>query len=278
MEPQRIDRVLREARTRLPPGEAELLLAHVLGRPVGWLFAHGDDTLEAVRRGAFEALLARRLAGEPVAYLLGTRGFWRFDLEVTPDTLIPRPETERLVELALERLPGNAACRVLDLGTGSGAIALSIAFERPLAAVTATDASEPALDVARRNAARLGLRNVRFAHGDWYAAVDGEPYDAILSNPPYVAEGDPHLQQGDLRFEPLTALACGDDGLAAIRIIAEGAPSRLRAGGWLMIEHGFDQGAAVRGLLHAAGFADVATAQDLEHRDRVTLGRRPPGR
>ncbi|WP_182068348.1 peptide chain release factor N(5)-glutamine methyltransferase [Stenotrophomonas pavanii] len=257
--------------------EAELLLLHVLERPRSWLFAHATDPLAAADQAAFETLLARRMAGEPVAYLTGRRGFWTLDLEVDPATLIPRPETERLVELALERLPSDQSLQLADLGTGSGAIALALASERPQAQVLATDASPGALAVAARNAARHELRNVCFAEGghDWYAPLQGARFDLIASNPPYIASHDPHLDQGDLRFEPASALASGVDGLDDIRRIVDGGQAHLRPGGWLLIEHGWDQGAAIRALFDAAGFAEVQTAQDLEQRDRITLGRRP---
>lgn len=257
--------------------EAELLLLHVLERPRSWLFAHATDPLPATAQAAFEALLARRIAGEPVAYLTGRRGFWTLDLRVDAATLIPRPETELLVELALERLPPDRPLSVADLGTGSGAIALALASERPLAQVLATDASPGALAMAARNAAHHELRNVRFAEGgqDWYAPLRGARFALIASNPPYIASDDPHLQQGDLRFEPASALASGIDGLDDIRCIVAGAPEHLQPAGWLLIEHGWDQGAAIRTLFDAAGFADVQTQQDLEQRDRVTLGRRP---
>ena len=271
----RIDAILRDARTGLEPGDAEALLCHVLDRPRSWLYAHGDDELGEASAAAFDALLARRRGGMPVAYLTGRRGFWRFDLNVGPATLIPRPETELLVELALERMPSDRPLRVADLGTGTGAIALALAFERPGAEVIATDASDTALEVAAGNAVRLGVGNVTFRHGDWLAPLAGERFDLIASNPPYIAEGDPHLARGDLRFEPPTALASGVDGLDAIRVIAADAPAHLVPGGWLLVEHGFDQGPPVRALLEAAGFEAVATATDLEHRDRVTLGRRP---
>ncbi len=253
--------------------EAERLLAHALGVGPTWLYTHRDDVPAAERIAAFERLLDQRLAGEPVAYLLGHRGFWRFDLQVTPATLIPRPETERLVELALERLPENTNLRVVDLGTGTGAIALSIAHERPRAQIVATDASEDALAVAKANARALGLGNVEFRHGDWLTPLAGETFDLIASNPPYIADDDAHLQQGDLRFEPRSALAAGADGLDDIRLIVAASPDRLGPGGWLLLEHGWDQGEAVRALFEAHGFEAVETVQDWERRDRVTLGR-----
>ncbi|HFF3761636.1 peptide chain release factor N(5)-glutamine methyltransferase [Stenotrophomonas forensis] len=257
--------------------EAELLLLHVLERPRSWLFAHATDPLPAAELATFETLLARRVSGEPVAYLTGRRGFWTLDLEVDPATLIPRPETELLVELALDRLPLDRALQLADLGTGSGAIALALASERPQAQVLATDASPGALAVATRNAARHELHNVRFAAGgpEWYAPLQGARFDLIASNPPYIASDDPHLQQGDLRFEPATALASGVDGLDDIRRIVDGGQAHLVPGGWLLIEHGWDQGEAIRALFEAAGFAEVQTVQDLEQRDRITLGRRP---
>jgi release factor glutamine methyltransferase len=273
LRPSRVDELLREARRRLDPPEADLLLAHALDRSRTWLFGHGDAVVEPMQAERFHALVARREAGEPVAYLTGRRGFWRFDLAVSPDTLIPRPETERLVELALERLPDDTPLRIADLGTGSGALALALAYERPLARVIATDASRAALGVAGANAAALGLRNIEFRHGDWYAPLHGEAFDLIASNPPYIASDDPHLAHGDLRYEPVSALASGGDGLDAIRTLARSAPPHLRPGGWLMLEHGWSQGEAVRALLQTAGLVGVATAQDLEGRDRITLGR-----
>lgn len=270
----RVDDLLRRGRACLPDGEADLLLGHVLGRGPAWLFAHGDADVDAADAGRFEALLARRAAGEPVAYLVGHRGFWTLDLDVSPATLIPRPETERLVELALQCLP-RGACRVADLGTGSGAIALALAAERPQARVVATDASAAALEVARRNARKHGLARVDFRRGDWFGPLAGERFDLVASNPPYIAAADPHLTRGDLVHEPPAALASGADGLDDIRRIVADAPAHLHAGGWLLLEHGHDQGAAVRALLHAAGFVDVRTEPDLEARDRVSLGRRP---
>ncbi|AXK72593.1 peptide chain release factor N(5)-glutamine methyltransferase [Lysobacter sp. TY2-98] len=270
----RIDALLREARARLPDGEAEILLAHALGHSPAWLYAHGDDEIDVHAREGFRELVDRRIAGEPVAYLVGRRGFWTLDLDVTPATLIPRPETERLVELAMKRIPSGDA-RVADLGTGSGAIALALATERPRAHVIATDTSADALAVARGNAKRLGLSRVDFREGSWYAPVADEHFDVIVSNPPYIAASDPHLAHGDLRHEPASALSSGADGLDAIRVIAAGATAHLVEGGWLLVEHGYDQGAAVRQVFTDAGLLDVATAQDLEHRDRVTLGRSP---
>ena len=271
-----VSQLLADARGRIDPGEATLLLLHVLERPRAWLYAHDDALPQPEEAARFQDLVTRRMQGEPVAYLTGSRGFWTLELAVTPDTLIPRPETELLVEQALERLEADGIVRVADLGTGSGAIALAVAAERPGARVVATDRSEAALAVARANAAANGLGGrVEFRTGDWFAPLAGERYDLVASNPPYIAEGDPHLEQGDLRHEPPTALSSGHDGLDAIRAIVAAAPGHLLPGGWLLLEHGFDQGPAVRALLAAAGLAEVATVADLEGRDRVSLGRAP---
>jgi release factor glutamine methyltransferase len=254
--------------------EAETLLAHVLGRDRTALFTHANATLDDAHAAQLETLLARRIAGEPVAYLTGTRGFWTFDLAVTPDTLIPRADTERLVELVLERLPLDAPRRVLDLGTGTGAIALAIAAERPLARVVAVDASARAAAVARHNAEALGLAaRVAVREGSWFAPVVGGRFDVIASNPPYIEDADPHLAEGDLRFEPRSALASGADGLDDLRLIVQAAPAHLTPFGWLLVEHGWRQGVAVRALFDAAGFNGIGTARDLEARERVTFGR-----
>ncbi len=277
MHEQSISESLAQARAVIDAGDANLLLLHVLKRPQAWLYAHGDAVVDADQAARFRELVARRASGEPVAYLLGYRGFWTLDLRVTPDTLIPRPETELLVEQALERLDPAADVRVADLGTGSGAIALAIATERPRARVVATDRSEAALAVAQGNAVAHGLAGrVAFRQGDWFAPLAGERFDLVASNPPYIADGDPHLARGDLRHEPASALSSGADGLDAIRLLVAVAPSHLESGGWLLLEHGFDQGPAVRALLDAAGFVEVATVQDLERRDRVSLGRTAP--
>jgi len=269
----RLDLALRTARAHIDPHEADLLLAHALGKPRSWLYAHADAPLPPPVAERFAALTARRERGEPVAYLTGRAGFYGLELAVTPDTLIPRPETELLVDLALERLPPYIPARVLDLGTGSGAIALALASARPQSAVTATDCSPAALAVARTNAGALGISNIAFRHSDWLTALEGEPFDLIVGNPPYIAANDPHLTRGDLRFEPPSALASGADGLDALRTIIAGAPRHLVPGGWLLLEHGHDQGRAVRALLLAAGFTQVTTARDLERRERVAVAR-----
>lgn len=251
--------------------DAELLLAHVLDRPRSHLHAWPERSLDSAQEQAFLTLLARRAAGEPMAYLLGSREFWSLRLAVTPDTLIPRPETELLVEAALALISGDATWRVADLGTGSGAIALALASERPACRIIATDRSAAALAVASANAEHLGLNNVEFREGNWFAPLTGEQFDVVVSNPPYVASGDPHLREGDVRFEPLGALAAGPDGLDAIRKIAYAAPLHLRRGGWLLMEHGYDQGEAVRQLLARYRYVHVETRRDAAGHPRVTL-------
>lgn len=255
--------------------EAALLLAHVLGVSDAWLVTHAGDGVDDARAADYRALIERRARGEPFAYIVGVRGFHALDLVVTHDVLIPRPETELLVDLALQRLPADHATTIADLGTGSGAVALAIARARPRTRIVATDASADALDVARGNARRLGLDNIGFGQGDWCAALGDARFDLVVSNPPYVAADDPHLGQGDLRFEPVAALVSGPDGLDAIRVIVRDAGQHLRDGGWLLLEHGFDQGAAVRDLLARHGFADVFTARDLGGHERVSGGVRP---
>ncbi len=269
--------LLTEAETRLqaasdsPRLDAEVLLAHALGRDRSHLRAHPEAVLDASQALVFADLVDARLRGEPIAYLTSKREFWSLELKVTPATLIPRPETELLVEEALLRIPAQADWEILDLGTGSGAIALAIAKERPLIHVTATDRSAEALSVARSNATALGLKNMEFIQGDWFEAVSARCFHLIASNPPYVAETDPHLKQGDLRFEPLSALASGPDGLEDLRRIVAGAPDYLYKDGALLLEHGLDQGAAVRGLLQTTGFVGARSVRDLSGHERVSL-------
>jgi len=260
----------------LAPIDAQVLLAHVLGVHRAWLIAHATDPLTPVDAETYFTLAKRRREGEPVAYLTGTREFWGLSLAVDRAVLIPRPETETLVECALRALPADRPVRVLDLGTGSGAIALAIAHERPRADVLAVDTSAAALVLARRNAERVKLAQVRWLQSDWYGELegDGAPFDVIASNPPYVADGDPHLAQGDVRFEPVSALRAGRDGLDALRAVIEGAPAWLVPGGTLVVEHGFDQAPAVRALMRDAGLADGGTFRDLAGIERVSIARK----
>ncbi len=251
--------------------DSELLLAHAIGRDRTYLYTWPEKQLSPSSQALFEELLERRALGEPVAYLIGTRDFWSFTLRVNPHVLIPRPETELLVETALSKL-GEGGQRVADLGTGSGAIALAIAHERPDCQVLATDFSAEALQLASANALQLGLKNVEFKQGSWYAALLDTPFNMIVSNPPYIAPDDPHLVQGDLRFEPATALSASDSGLADLYEIVSGAPERLADNGWLLLEHGFDQGAALRTVLLKYGFSQVQTLQDINGCDRLSLG------
>jgi release factor glutamine methyltransferase len=261
------------AASGLIPFEAKILLGHVLLRDRAWIAAHGDQPMTASDAKAFDALARRRRDGEPIAYLTGRREFYGLDLEVTPDVLIPRPETELLVELALVRIEANEHTQVLDLGSGSGAIALAIASERPHSAVLGVDVSAAAVALARRNASRLNVGNAAFIESDWFSAVPKKRYDAIIANPPYVAAGDEHMRQGDLRFEPPAALTAGADGLNAIRSIIAGAATYLSPEAWLLIEHGYDQADAVLAMLRDAQFSDVQSRRDLAGIPRTALGR-----
>lgn len=251
--------------------EVQMLLQHVLGVARAYLLAHPEQVLDGFQESVYCGLLQRRLAGEPLAYILGEREFFGLSFKVTPATLIPRPDTELLVELTLQHIPRHG--RVLDLGTGSGAIAVSIAHSRPDAEVTAVDASIAALEVAQENARRLNISNARFLCSDWFSALSNESFDLIVSNPPYIEDADAHLLQGDLRFEPRTALASGADGLDDIRHIVAGAKEHLNEGGWLLFEHGYDQAERGRELLGAAGFIEVFSASDLAGIERVSGGR-----
>lgn len=256
--------------------EAQLLMRHALGGVThAWLIAHEREPLAPQRAEAFAALLAQRLAGCPVAYLLGKREFFGLEFQVTPDVLIPRPDTELLVEAALQQIPVDAVWRVLDLGTGSGAIAIAIAVHRPRVQITAVDRSQTALAVAQANARRLRAGAVRFRHGHWFHALEGETFHLVVGNPPYIAQDDPHLGQGDLRFEPVQALASGVDGLDDIRAIVQAAPRHLVPGGWLLLEHGYDQAERVANLFRQAGFGEVSSLPDLAGILRVTQGRLP---
>lgn len=252
--------------------EANLLCQQVLNVNRAWLISHESDALEPNQQAGFEALLQRRLNGEPMAYILGSRDFYGLQLKTTPATLIPRPDTETLVEAALAKIPQNASLNILDLGTGTGAVALAIASQRPQTKVIAVDASLEALKVATENAQSLSLSNVRLIESNWFSGLASEKFDVIVSNPPYIAQDDEHLKQGDLRFEPLSALASGKDGLDDIRKIIQYAPEYLNPNGWLMLEHGYDQANAVAALLNARGFSKVAHAKDIAGTLRVTFG------
>lgn len=273
-----------EAALNLDPGSARIevqcLLQAVLQVNRAYLLTHPEQALDAGQYARYMALFERRLGGEPIAYLLGEREFYGLTFKVSPATLIPRPETELLVELALQRMPQHPSpasgrggiFRVLDMGTGSGAIALSIAHARPNVEVVAVDASAAALEVAQLNAQQLGLGNVRLLHSDWFSALQGERFDMIVSNPPYIGVNDEHLAQGDVRFEPRTALASGADGLDDIRRICASAHAHLDPKGWLLLEHGYDQATQVRSLLQQTGFAEVFSARDLAGIERVSGG------
>jgi release factor glutamine methyltransferase len=259
-----------QAALPLDPLENRILLCHALGLTRVGLITQSERVLTATETATLHGLIARRQQGEPIAYIVGRREFFGLDFAVSEAVLIPRPDTELLVELALERLVPHA--RVLDMGTGSGAIAVAIAHSCPGAQVTALDVSEAALDVARANAA-ANKANVRFLHSDWFTALEGEQFDLIASNPPYIADGDAHLAQGDLRFEPTGALTDRADGLSALRSITAGAGAHLVPQGWLLMEHGYDQAAQVRQLLLEHGYGDVQSWRDLAGIERVTGGR-----
>ena len=254
--------------------DAELLLAAALGKSRSYLHTWPEKIVSSEAALAFSQFLLRRRAGEPVAYILGQQGFWNLDLEVAPHTLIPRPDTELLVETALDLLPATPA-KVLDLGTGSGAIALALASERAAWQVTAVDRVLEAVALAERNRQRLQLENVNVLTSHWFSALADQRFDLIISNPPYIAAGDVHLAEGDVRFEPESALVAGADGLDDIREIIAASVQHLNAGGWLMLEHGYDQASAVRELLLAAGYAQVESRKDLGGHERITLGRLP---
>ncbi|WP_079200842.1 peptide chain release factor N(5)-glutamine methyltransferase [Pseudomonas sp. CC6-YY-74] len=255
-----------------PRLDVELLLAQALGKSRSYLHTWPEREIDAAPGARFAADLARRQAGEPVAHILGRQGFWSLELDVAAHTLIPRPDTELLVETALQLIPATPTA-VLDLGTGTGAIALALASERPAWQVSGVDRVPQAVALAERNRARLKLANARFSESHWFAALAGQRYQLIVSNPPYIAAGDQHLGEGDLRFEPSSALVAGVDGLDDIRLIIEQAPAYLEPSGWLLLEHGFDQAAAVRGLLAARGFSAVESRRDLGGHERISLGR-----
>lgn len=275
--PQTIAMALNDATqtTRTSRLEAEVLLAHTLNCSRSHLYTWPEQHLTGQQSQAFSSLMRRRLRGEPIAYITGTREFWSLALRVTPDTLIPRPETELMVERALEIIQDRPTARIADLGTGSGAIAAALASELPKCQIVATDSSVPALAVAKTNFTDLGLHHIQLYLGHWLAALPAtEIFDLILSNPPYVAEYDPHLQEDGLPWEPTSALVSGKDGLDDIRHLIKNAPQHLTSQGWLILEHGFDQGSAVRQLFSEAGYQAIITHHDLEQRERLTEGRR----
>lgn len=268
--------------------ESQLLLQHALKVNRAWLIAHENDDVAIDIQHEFNTLIQRRIGGEPIAYILGNREFYGLNLAVTPATLIPRPDTETLVEAALAKIPAletsktldSDLCRndelsILDLGTGSGAIALAIAKHRPHSHVFGVDASPAALEVAKKNASALQIPNVQFLPSNWFSALEGERFNVIVSNPPYIEEADIHLKQGDLRFEPLSALASGADGLDDIRRIIDDCLIHLRPQGWLMFEHGYNQAESVRELMAQAGLVNIETFHDLGGNDRVTIGKNP---
>ncbi|WP_122588226.1 peptide chain release factor N(5)-glutamine methyltransferase [Pseudomonas viridiflava] len=252
--------------------DAELLLAAALGKPRSFLHTWPERIVSTEAALAFAGYLQRRRTGEPVAYILGQQGFWKLDLEVAPHTLIPRPETEMLVEAALELVPAFAPAQVLDLGTGTGAIGLALANDRQQWKITAVDRVLEAVELAERNRQRLQLDNAEVLNSHWFSALEGRQFDLIISNPPYITETDPHLSMGDVRFEPGSALTSGPDGLDDLRTIISEAPAHLTPGGWLLLEHGYDQGPAVRELLIRHGFERIQTRRDLGEHERITFG------
>lgn len=267
---------LRQAAQRLthsdsPRRDAEILLAHVSGKARTFILAFGETVLKPDDLALLEALLIRREAGEPVAYLTGEREFWSLPLSVSPATLIPRPDTECLVEQALLRLPART-CRILEPGTGTGAIALALASERPDCAILACDRVPEAVALARHNAHKLGLNNVQVIQSDWFSAISQSDFDLVISNPPYIDARDRHLTLGDVRFEPHSALVAAEEGLADLRVLIDEARAYLKSGGWLLLEHGWTQGKAVRALFRQAGYEQVETYRDYGHNERLSIG------
>jgi len=253
--------------------EATILLAYTLKQSQTYLRTYPQEIINPIALQQFNELVARRIKGEPIAYITGHREFWSLDLLTNKDTLIPRPETELLIEIALKKIPCNKSLCIADLGTGSGAIALAIASERPDCTITATDVSENALIIAKKNAARLSINNINFLHGHWLEPLNNNKFDIIISNPPYIANNDPHLQQGDLRFEPLSALTSGHDGLDAIKNIIKEAQNNLLESGCLLLEHGYDQRDRVIALLKENKYNEITWHDDLQNQPRVVHGR-----
>lgn len=268
-----IANVLSQARNFIPYHDVRILLQSVLKVNHAYLIAHPEQSLIPTQIQTFQLLVTRRVSGEPIAYILGEREFYSLKFKVNPSVLIPRPETELLVDLALEKISSDIPCKVLDLGTGSGAIAITIAKLRLLANVTAVDSSVDAIAIAKKNAKYLNVSNVHVIKSDWFEGLAGERFDLVISNPPYVIFDDPHLSQGDLRFEPQLALAAGLDGMDCIRLIISSAASHLNVGGWLLIEHGYNQAKMSRQLLKKAGFSNIFSRSDLAGIMRVSCGR-----
>jgi len=271
-----ISQTMVRLRQQLPPEEAtreaELMLCRATGLTRTQLRTYPEKDVSDTQQKQLSAWVQRRSQGEPLAYILGDTEFYGLKLSVTPDTLIPRQDTELLVDAALELIPERAPWTVLDMGTGTGAIAIAIAHHRPIAQVTALDASKAALAIAQDNACALRLPSIRFIHSDWFSALGQQRFDMIVSNPPYIAQNDPHLQATSLPYEPISALTSGVDGLDDIRLLVQQAPKHLNSDGWLLLEHGYDQGAAVRHLMQSAGFSSIATHRDYGNNDRITLG------
>ena len=258
--------------------DAELLLSVVIAKPRSWLYTWPDHIPALPEQHLYLELIRRRQAGEPVAYMTGRKEFWDLQLKINHDVLIPRPDTELLVETALAKLPEDESIRVADLGTGSGAIALALASDRDNWQLIATDQSARALDLAQENAKNLDIKNISFFQGSWLAPLSGQTFDAILSNPPYIEKNDPHLQRGDVRFEPVHALISEENGLADIHHIISNSPSFLTPSGWLMLEHGYQQGEQVRQLFAAFSYSEIETLRDLAGHERITIGRKKDAR
>lgn len=255
-----------------PRLDAEILLCHLLDKDRAYLIAWPEKELEPDLAETYQQYLQRRLKGEPIAYITGHKEFWSLNLNVSPDTLIPRPETEHLVEYIIEHFPADKPIRLVDLGTGSGAIALAIASERPRWSILATDQSPEALQIARQNTMQLKLDSVEFRPGRWFQPLENELFDIIVSNPPYIAERDEHLSLGDVRFEPVSALASGPDGLDDIRQIADQARQHLKPGGLLIIEHGYDQKQKIFDIFTSMGYLKISQLDDIARKPRITLG------